>query len=114
MPGVAAALNADNAGIKEAVKIWEKRRNCMLNELDGLPVIPPQGGWSMLIDTMQIGLSSVDASQRLFSQAKIAATPMKGWGESGSRYLRLVFSNEPENRLAGMRAKIRKAWGLSS
>jgi aspartate/methionine/tyrosine aminotransferase len=34
-----------------------------------------------------------EASQRLFTRAQVAATPMDGWGRSGSRYLRPVFAN---------------------
>ena len=35
------------------------------------------------------------ASERLFTRAQVAATPMTGWGPGGERYLRLVFANEP-------------------
>jgi aspartate/methionine/tyrosine aminotransferase len=45
------------------------------------------------------------ALQRLFTRAEIAATPMTGWGPSGERYLRLVFANEPIERLADLRSR---------
>lgn len=107
MPGAAAALSAVDDGVVSAVNTWEKRRNLALRELQGLPVIPPHGGWSMLLDTVAMGLSPTEASEKLFKQAKIAATPMIGWGETASRYLRFVFSNEPEQRLNGIGEKIR-------
>jgi|GEM_PF-1771492 hypothetical protein len=36
---------------------------------------------------------------------------MTGWGPSGERYLRLVFANEPVERLAGLRARFDLALG---
>ena len=52
-----------------------------------------------------MGLSGAAASQRLFIRGEIAATPMTGWGPSGERYLRLVFANEPVERLGDLRAR---------
>jgi aspartate/methionine/tyrosine aminotransferase len=52
-----------------------------------------------------MGLTPGEASRRLFTRARVAATPMDGWGPSGSRYQRLVFANEPAERLTGLRAR---------
>lgn len=109
MSGVAAALNAADDGLNDAVKIWQKRRDVLLQELAGLPIIPPHGGWSMLLDAEALGMTSKEASQRLFSSAKVAATPMNGWGPNATRYLRFVFSNESEERLAGVGKRIKAA-----
>lgn len=111
MPGVAAALNAADDGLSAALKIWEKRRNVMLKELEGLPVIPPHGGWSMLLDTEALGIPAKEASQKLFEE-KVATTPMIGWGERAAKYVRFVFSNETEERLQGLGKKVRSALGL--
>jgi aspartate/methionine/tyrosine aminotransferase len=108
MAGVAAGLNAADDGLKEALKVWEERRNTLLQELDGLPVIPPHGGWSLLLDAEALGMTSQEASEKLFKEAKIAATPMIGWGESAAKYLRFVFSNEPKERLVGIGGKIKR------
>ncbi len=51
------------------------------------------------------GLSAAEASRRLFTRGEIAATPMTGWGPGGERYLRLVFANEPLERLGDLRAR---------
>lgn len=109
MAGVAAALNAQNDGLEEALKIWEERRNLLLEEFQELPVIPPHGGWSFLMDAEALGFSSNDLSQKLFKEAKIAATPMVGWGENAKKYVRFVFSNEPKERLLGIGHKVKKA-----
>lgn len=109
MAGVAAGLNASDDGLKAALDIWEQRRNVLLQELDGLPVIPPHGGWSLLLDTEAMGIPSKIAAEKLLKEAKIATTPMAGWGETASKYLRFVFSNEPKERLAGLGKRVKKA-----
>ena len=114
MPGAAAALTADDDGIAAAVTEWQARRDVILEELSDLPVVRPDGGWSLLIDTVALGMSPAEASQRLFENGKVAATPMTGWGseEHAGRYLRFVFANEPCARLAGLRERVRAAWSL--
>ena len=112
MDGVAAALEAPEADVLAAIAEWQRRRDRMLAELDGLPVIPPMGGWSMLLDCEKLGLTGAEASDRLLRQAGIAATPMSGWGlPETARYLRFVFANESPERLAGMGERVRKALG---
>ncbi len=107
MAGVAAGLNAVDDGLEEALQIWEQRRNTLLQELEGLPVIPPHGGWSLLMDAEALGMTSQEATEKLFKEAKIATTPMIGWGETAAKYVRFVFSNEPQERLLGMGGKIK-------
>ena len=46
---------------------------------------------------------------RLFERGRVAATPMAGWGPSGERYLRLVFANEPVQRLHDLRERFAAA-----
>jgi N-succinyldiaminopimelate aminotransferase len=113
MPGAAAALNTKEDGVAEAVAEWQKRRDVLLDELTGLPVIPPAGGWSLLVDTRKLGLDPETAAQLLLTQAKIAATPMTNWGsDRAADYLRFVYANEPIHRLRGLRERIRGAWNL--
>lgn len=109
MGGVAAALNAQDDGLKDAIHVWEQRRNTLLHEFDGFPVIPPHGGWSMLLDVEKLGMSPHEATEKLFKEAKIAATPMVGWGTNAAKYVRFVFSNEPQERLVGAGEKLKKA-----
>jgi len=114
MPGAAAALTASNDGVAEATAVWKARRDLIVSELSDLPVVSPDGGWSLLIDTVSIGLAPDLASKKLFEKGAVAATPMLGWGTENraGRYLRFVFSNEPVSRLEGLRDRIRKAWSL--
>ncbi|RDJ98407.1 pyridoxal phosphate-dependent aminotransferase [Paraburkholderia lacunae] len=112
MSGATAALTADDDGVAAATAEWERRRDAVMSALTDLPVIRPHGGWSLLIDTQQLGLAPSEASRRLLERGEVAATPMDNWGPSGSRYLRLVFANEPIERLADIRARIRLSWDI--
>ena len=103
----ASALRMPDSDVFSAAKEWEKRRDVLLQELDGLPIIRPQGGWSLLMDVSGFGIDGAEASRRFFEKGKIAATPMTGWGSKRSnRYIRFVFSNEPAERLKGIRKRI--------
>jgi aspartate/methionine/tyrosine aminotransferase len=109
---VAAALDAPEgeAGVAAAVAEWQRRRDVIVHELDDLPLIPAAGGWSMLLDVGELGFDSVSASQKLLSEGKIAATYMRDWGDENSdQFVRLVFSNEPVERLAGIGDRVRTA-----
>jgi aspartate/methionine/tyrosine aminotransferase len=110
---VAAAL-ADpgaDADMAAATAIWRQRCEVILDQLAGYPVVRPDGGWSLLIDTGPLGLTPAEASRLLFDRGKVAATPMDGWGPSGAGYLRLVFANEPAGRLADLGDRFRRALG---
>ena len=108
---VAAALTAPDADadVAAATRTWRDRCEVVLEQLAEYPVVPPHGGWSLLVDTTQLGLAPAEASQRLFERGRVAATPMGGWGPSGDRYLRLVFANEPVERLHDLRERFAAA-----
>lgn len=112
MAAVASALNTEDGGLNNALSIWQERRDTLLNELQGLPVIPPHGGWSLLLDTEALGITSEKAAATLLHKAKIATTPMTNWGRNASKYVRFVFSNEPKERLLGLGKKLKKALQL--
>ena len=111
-PGAAAALEAADAArdVAAAVAEWQRRRDVVIRELEGLPVRNAAGGWSVLVDAGELGMSGAEASHRLLERGRIAATPMTHWGRvHGDRYVRLVFSNEPVERLKGLGARVRRS-----
>ena len=115
--GVAAALTAPDADedLARAIAEWRLRRDTLADELAGLPARLPAGGWSLLLDAGELGLTGAEAAARLFEQARIAATPMTNWGVvNGRQFVRLVFSNERVERLAGCGERIRKALGADT
>ncbi len=104
------ALQAPNTDIAAASTEWQHRRDTILRELEGFPIVKPQGGWSMLLDVSGFGLTGAEASQRLLEKGKIAATAMTGWGsERSANFVRFVFSNEPVSRLRGLRERVEAA-----
>lgn len=107
--GARVALRQPPDGLAAANAEWQRRRDCTLEQLDGLPAVPAAGGWSLLLDVAALGLDCVEASDRLLEQ-KVAATPMRGWGaEVADRHVRFVFSNEPVERLTLLGDRVRRA-----
>jgi N-succinyldiaminopimelate aminotransferase len=108
--GAAAALRALPDDVPGAVAEWERRRDAVIAELDGLPLARAAGGWSMLLDVRAMGHDSFAASRLLLERGLVAATPMRDWGEHNSdQFVRLVFSNEPVARLRGLGDRVRRS-----
>lgn len=107
--GVRAALEVADDGLAAANAEWQRRRDETLRQLDELPVVRPNGAWSLLLDVASLGMDCATVSTHLLAR-KVAATPMRGWGgEVADRYVRFVFSNEPVERLARLGERVRAA-----
>lgn len=108
--GAAAALRAGDDDVRAAVAEWERRHDELVIQCEGLPLVPAHGGWSALLDAEACGFDASELSRRLLEQ-KVAATPMTdAWGGAyANRYVRLVFSNEPVERLALLGDRLRAA-----
>jgi aspartate/methionine/tyrosine aminotransferase len=108
--GVLAALGESDQAFQTCVREWQARRDALTRELSGFSMLPAAGGWSQLLDVGVLGYDSLTASERLLRLGKIAATPMRHWGHrNGDRFVRLVFSREPVDRLAGVRGRVEAA-----
>ena len=107
--GALAALRSEPADLSQAVAEYQRRRDTIMAQLEGLPAVRPSGGWALLLDTESMGISPAEASARLMEQ-KVAATPMTVWGERvAPRYIRFVFSREPVERLELLGDRVRRA-----
>lgn len=110
MGAVATAINDKNDGIADFASELQARRDVIIGELKGFQVIPPHGGWSLLIDVSPFGIDGPAASRLLLEKGRIAATPMTNWGSAHcANYVRLVFSNEPVHRLRDIGDRFRRA-----
>ncbi len=108
--GALAALENQPDDVPASVAEWQRRRDAVLDQLRDFRVMSAAGGWSLLLDVSANGFDSFTASRLLLERGKIAATPMRDWGQHNSdHYVRLVFSNEPVNRLADLRERLRRA-----
>ncbi|MGH7049966.1 MAG: pyridoxal phosphate-dependent aminotransferase [Acetobacteraceae bacterium] len=107
----AAALERSPATLPAYVAELQRRRDTMLEELRDLPVGVPAGGWSLLLRVSDFGLDGARMSERLLEE-DVCATATAGWGERhGADYIRLVFANEPVERLRGLGKRVRAALG---
>ncbi len=107
--GVRVALGLSDDHLHAANAEYQRRRDEALRQLDGLPVVRPAGGWSLLVDAAALGLDAAELSDRLLEH-RVAATPMHGWGgDIAARHLRIVFSNEPVERMALLGERMRAA-----
>jgi aspartate/methionine/tyrosine aminotransferase len=106
---VTVALEAPEEDLRSAVDDWQRRRDLLLDELrDVIPVTAPHGGWTMMLDVGELGMTGTEASRRVLETGRIAATAMENWGAADTaRYLRFVFSREPCDRLRGIGDRVR-------
>ena len=108
--GALTALQQDEPAFQAALQEWERRHDVVCEELTELPYVRADGGWSLLLDVEAMGWSSKEASARLLADGRIATTPMAGWGDAdAARFVRLVFSREPVERLGGFGDRVRRA-----
>ncbi|KIW31776.1 uncharacterized protein PV07_03370 [Cladophialophora immunda] len=103
------ALQMSKTTIVDYVRELQLRRDLCLKELSGLPVGKPSGGWSLLLRVDTLGWRADAAAGALLEQGA-CVTPMVGWGSNEeAQYIRIVFSNEPQDRLAGLGRIVRQA-----
>jgi aspartate/methionine/tyrosine aminotransferase len=107
--GAVVALRSSPDDFDAVVTELERRADAMMQQLEGLPAVRPEGGCSLLLNTEAMGIDPQEASVRLLEQ-KVAATPMTAWGDSvAPRHIRLVFSNEPVERIELLGERVRRA-----
>ncbi len=102
--GAAAALSGPQDWQREAVEIYAGNQRALLEAIAAsgrVDAIPAEGGYYCLLDTRGTGLRAVDFASRLLVEEQVAVTPMQGWGSDdfGEYLVRLIFTNEPEERL---------------
>jgi aspartate/methionine/tyrosine aminotransferase len=109
-PAAVMALRTPDADVAAAVAEWQRRRDVVVAELADHDVIPAAGGWSLLVDVSPRGLTAREAARAQLERGRVAATPMDGWGPAnGPQHVRVVFANEPTERLAGLGARFAAA-----
>jgi aspartate/methionine/tyrosine aminotransferase len=105
--GAIAALESPAEDFAACVAQWQRRRDAVNGQLRDMPMISAAGGWSQLLDVGAMGYGSFEASDLLLRRGKVAATPMRDWGEQNSdQFVRLVFSNELAERFADLRDRV--------
>ena len=102
-----AVLLGPQEHVAECTAELQRRRDAILEALPELPLIRPGGGWSLLLDVAELGLTPPEASRMLLEDAGVAATGMTGWGaEVAARHVRFVYSAEPVQRLGTLKDRM--------
>lgn len=112
--GQAGALAAIESDFEPSAYVPElqRRRDTVTEQLRdiGVTTIPSKGGWMQLMNVEELGYDSSTASDLLLNESKVAATPMRHWGDENSdQYVRIVFSNEPVERLEELGERVETA-----
>jgi aspartate/methionine/tyrosine aminotransferase len=102
--GATAALTGSQRWQAEAVDAFARAQTVLLDAALASPrlaAVPAEGGWYCLLDTAATGLAGSAFAARLLAEENVAVTPMQGWGadDFGEHLVRLIFTNEPEDRL---------------
>jgi aspartate/methionine/tyrosine aminotransferase len=102
--GAIAALTGPQDWTRQHVKTYQDGQRLLADAIAGSPLLeltPAEGGFNCLMNVRGTGLTAVDFSDRLLREEKVAVTPMRGWGSDdfGEYVVRLIYSNEPAERL---------------
>lgn len=82
-----AALGDSDEDCGDFTRELQARRDLLMQELAGLPVGVPAGGWSFILRVK----NGKEATSALMEEG-ISPTPMAGWGEAhGECFVRFVF-----------------------
>ena len=97
------ALNGKDDSVRKMVVEFEKRRDYIvkrINNIKGLSCIKPDGAFYVFCSIDRQGLSSLELSEKLLEEARVAVVPGKVFGSD--RHIRLSFATSMENIEKGM------------
>jgi LL-diaminopimelate aminotransferase len=94
-----AALRSSQAGVEETNKIYEERRDALVEGLTamGLVVKPPKATFYVWAPVPE-GFTSISFAKILLEDAGIVATPGVGFGDAGEGYIRFALT-KPVGRI---------------
>ncbi len=85
--GAVAAMRGDQQIITDMVEEYDMRRQYMmsrLQEISNVSFVEPDGAFYFLVDTTDLGLSSLNLAEKLLSRYKVAAIPGIAFGNDNS------------------------------
>ena len=111
------ALTEGDAEVQRMREIYRRRRDLMLNALQGVPgirCVKPEAGMFMMIDVAKSGLTAKDFAWKLFEATGVATLDATPFGPSATGLLRVAFTIS-ERELEEAARRIRTfAEGLAS
>jgi len=94
-----AALEGSQKIVNEMVSMYKTRRDIItegLNSLPGVVCDSPEGAFYSFPNISGTGMSSMEFSDLLLTNAGVAVTPGVAFGQSGEGHIRLSFANSTE------------------
>lgn len=101
-----AALTGPQACVQEMVAEYNRRREFVLHELEGMETISclrPRGTFYVFPNVSSFEKSDEVVASRLLEEAKVVTAPGSGFGKAGEGHLRLSYSVSFERLEEGMR-----------
>ena len=98
-----ALLGEADSDIEMMRKAFEKRRNLamkMLNSIEGLSVVKPNGAFYLYINFKKVTNDSVEFCKKLLAQKGVATVPGIGFGTEG--YFRFSFATDEKSIVDGI------------
>lgn len=93
------ALAGSQKELEEMKREYKRRREFVIDELNkiGLTCLKPQGAFYAFASIKKTGLSSMEFSQCLLKEQKVAVVPGTAFGPSGEGYIRISYAANFDN-----------------
>ena len=91
---IAAGVGEGDLPIRKIVENYEVQRNAMvagLQNISGVTCFRPVGAFFVFPGIRRFGMSSIEMSRFLLSEARVATIPGSAFGDCGEGHVRLVF-----------------------
>ena len=104
-----AALTGSQAALAEMRAAYERRRQIVLEALDGMRLRygVPQGGQFIFVDVSDVGMDGDALARRILDQEHVLVYPGSAFAEQADDYLRLTFL-QPEDQLREGLARMKR------
>ena len=101
----AVALAGPQDAVAEMRAAYAARRATVIAALEGVPrvrLLPPEGGFFMMVDVRDIGLPSDEIRARLLRESGVVVAHGSAYGDAGEGTLRVSFASGGDNLARGL------------
>ena len=93
------ALQAGEGDVQRMCEIYDRRRRLIVDGLNsiGLSCFEPRGAFYAFPSIQSTGMTSVEFSERLLGEEKVAVVPGNAFGESGEGFVRCSYTASGED-----------------
>jgi aspartate aminotransferase len=91
--------------VSRMVKVFEHRRNLVVNGLNGIPGVRckmPQGAFYAFPNIEGTGFDERELASRLLNEAGVALLPGTAFGEAGKGFIRLAYTQSEDELKLGL------------